>query len=257
MPRLSTEEITAIKLMTLRGDSLNRISRDLHLPKSSVYYHFKKLRGVTYAPPSITPQGTRIEGEICGIFAGDGSQNLAKTSYGYDTNIHFGRDAHDYAAYVKNIFETFFGKRWNLMQSDVALRLRTRSKDVFNYFSNYLDYDPHAKHCSVSLKDGISTEFKIGFLKGFLDTDGAVLKDKDIYLRIIYTTTSRRLAHQLANLLREFDIDSSIQLTVGKNKPLYRVRVSSRQASKFLMLTSPWKGRAFLNGSMFADVMGS
>lgn len=230
----------------LKGKSINFISRSLGLGKSTIYYHYKKTRGKKYLPPRFTKGTTEREGEIVGIFTGDGSQYFEPKKHSYEVNVHFGGHKSAYALYVKQLFENYFHKKFRLRKEKSGVfRLRTQSKAIFHYFFDYLAYNPRIKHCTVFLRSlALSAEFKKGFLRGLVDTDGSVLFNKltrRCFL-VVYYTTSQMLATQIHYLLNEFGILSSICVSHQKQyKPVYQVRVLSRCIDTFLKTVQPFK----------------
>ena len=228
-----------------KGTSINKISKLLSLGKSTIYYYYKKINGKKYVPPYVQPNFSEKEGEIVGIFAGDGSQYFAKGGH-YQVNVHFGGHRKEYALYVQKLFSDYFCKKFQLSNlNDGKLRLRTNSKDIFHYFKNYIEYNSKEKHCTVNLKTlNIPMKFKVGFIKGLVDTDGSVLYDKhDDAVRIFYYTTSEKLAEQISSILRELSIKNTCICRTDKKgrKPLYVVRVLEKEVYKFLNIVKPFK----------------
>ena len=248
MPRLSQEIIEYLKTAILRGTSINKISHESHLAKSTIYYYYKKFKGKKYVIPSFTPGYTETEGELVGIFAGDGSQYFYKKTYRYEVNIHFGIKNKEYAIYVQKLFESFFHHAFRLRaeKNGRILRLRIESKIVYNYFKNYLNYLPNIKHSTVKLKNMDNPhKFKIGFLRGLIDTDGSVLYKKDRKkVRVDYTTTSKELALQMGFLFKEMNISygSCVIRRPQKNeKDLYLIYILCVDTDKFLNMVKPFK----------------
>ncbi|MBS3104903.1 LAGLIDADG family homing endonuclease [Candidatus Woesearchaeota archaeon] len=228
-----------------KGTSINKISKLLSLGKSTIYYYYKKINGKKYVPPYVQPNFSEKEGEIVGIFTGDGSQYFAKGGH-YQVNVHFGGHRKEYALYVQKLFSDYFCKKFQLSNlNDGKLRLRTNSKDIFHYFKNYIEYNSKEKHCTVNLKTlNIPMKFKVGFIKGLVDTDGSVLYDKhDDAVRIFYYTTSEKLAEQISSILRELSIKNTCICRTDKKgrKPLYVVRVLEKEVYKFLNIVKPFK----------------
>ena len=196
---------------------------------------------------NVKPAFSEIEGEIVGIFAGDGSQHFEPKAYHYEVNVHFGKQNIEYALYVKNLFETFFNKKFRLEKQTLnCLRLRTYSKEIYHFFENYLEYIPQVKHSTVKLKSNtFSTEFKIGFLRGMLDTDGCIRHlPNEKRTRIFFCTTSEELSAQIKNILNEFKINNGRYVSVRKyrnEKPVYYVNVWKDSADKFINLIKPLK----------------
>ena len=228
------------------GKSINKISSTLNIPKSTIYYYYKKIKGKRYQEPQYDIEFSEKEGEIVGIFAGDGSQNYNKINCGYQTNIHFGNNV-PYVTYVKKLYETYFNKKWASWQENtkdgfIKYRLRVVDKKIFNYFEQYLNYEKSHKHDTVQLKPlSFPQGFKKGFLRGFLDTDGTIsLSDNRI--RIVYYTTSEILAQQIKKMCEEFKIFVSIQKRTRKQyKTLFNVYVLASSIDRFLNLIQPFK----------------
>ena len=96
MVRMTPEILQMIK----KGISLDKILR-----KVMIDYPYKNIRGRNYGEPTFRVRGSGKEGEIVGIFAGDGSQHFYKPGYHYRTNIHFGVYP-EYIFYVKELFDS-------------------------------------------------------------------------------------------------------------------------------------------------------
>ena len=116
-------------------------------------------------------------------------------------------------------------------------------KKIFFHFKNYLNYDSKVKHSTVCLKNlDFSEKFLIGFLRGFLDTDGTIALCSDRPMRIVYTTTSKKLSKQLNKILVKFDIKCGgyTQKRSGL-KDLYHVYILAGSNKTFLKLVKPFK----------------
>lgn len=230
------------------GDSINSISKSLNLAKSTIYYHYKKIRGKKYIDPVFDIGYTEREGEIVGIFAGDGSQYFEPKGFSYNTNVHFGKKNIDYARYVKTLFESYFNKKFRLYEGDRSLILTTQSKKIFNYFKNYLNYNSKSKHDSVELTSlNLPNKFLLGFLRGLIDTDGSVLSStKHKTIRVNFYTTSKNLSNQIKSLFDNlsFEYGFYIDKRPSKNyKDLYMLRLRVNSAIKFLKIVKPFKAR--------------
>jgi intein/homing endonuclease len=238
------EVIESIK----RGDSLNKISKRMGLYKSTIYYYYKKIKGKRYTKPNIKPVVyNRLEGEIVGIFAGDGSQHLEQKSYSYAVSVCFGNKNYDYALYVKTIYDNYFGKKISLLRNtENSIKLFTKSKDIFFHFHNYLDFDKRIKHSNVRLKTlKFPDEFLLGFIKGFLDTDGWISKAKDrTNPRIGFSTTSNKLALQIKEILNKFQIKCGMY-TINRShrgeKTMYNIQIWKESTDIFLNKVKPFK----------------
>lgn len=224
--------------------SINKISKELRLGKSTIYYYYKKIKGKKFVEPEFRLRNSRLEGEINGIFAGDGSQYYDAKRGHYEINVHFGAKNYWYAVYVKDLFEKFFNKNFRLhWDSETQIRIRTQSRKIFSYFQNYLSYKPQIKHCTVKLRKNCSLSFKIGFLKGMFDTDGCISYNHAGYsFSIFYTTTSKCLAYQMNKTLRQLGIENNVYVRhpVGE-KILFTVNVLAKGKNRFIKLVKPMK----------------
>lgn len=252
MKRLSTQKKEKIKILFDKGLSKHKIARMMNISRTAVRYicgHKGK-----YFPPikKIPVTYSEKSGEVAGIFAGDGSQYFAPKSYHYTVNVHFGMKNLKYLLYVKELYEKFFNKKFRIEKSNpTTLRLTTYSKEIYNFFKNYLDYDPRVKHSTVRLKNiKFPLNFKIGFLRGLLDTDGTIARiEHERVRRISYCTTSEALAAQI------FDIITNLKFKCGlyKNrrpyrneKTVYYVNIWKNSVDKFINLVKPlkaWTGK--------------
>ena len=162
MPRLSLQVRNELVLLINRNVSINKISKKLNLAKSTIYYYYKKIKGRKIPLPKFEIGLSEKEGEIVGIFAGDGSQYFNKKNYKYEVNVHFGQHNYDYLLYVKKLYESFFNKKFFIVKEHkIPRRIRINSKAIFYYFDNYLTYKKSSKHNTVELR---SLEFPKKFL---------------------------------------------------------------------------------------------
>jgi hypothetical protein len=224
--------------------SINNISKEMGLAKSTIYYYYKKIKGRKFKKLNLKPGYSRREGEIVGIFAGDGSQYYNKKHCAYQVNVHFGKKNKDYMEYVKRLYELYFKKKFNITKEERTIKIRTRSKEIYNYFHHYIDFKPQIKHCTVKLKTlDLSMEFKLGFLKGFVDTDGSVLlKKQRKKIRVAFYTTSEALANQIRDILSEIDIKCGVYIRKKEGlKDCYTVQLRQRHVIKFLNVVKPFK----------------
>ena len=74
LSRLKPKTKKKMLRMIKTKESLNKIARATGLKKTTIYYYSRKLNGRTYFEPEFELAYSEVEGEIAGIFAGDGSQ---------------------------------------------------------------------------------------------------------------------------------------------------------------------------------------
>lgn len=250
MNRLNAR-IKSIVISSIKNkDSINKICSKTGLAKSTVYYYYKKINGKKYKSPNCSITFSDYGGEIVGIFSGDGSQYHYLPNGNYFTTIHFGNVV-GYVDYVKNIYDSFFEKPWRKWKEStkeglIKYRLRVSDKKIFHFFKSYLDYDPKSKHNTCAIKNiALTRPFKIGFLRGFFDTDGCLSTSND-RVRVFYYTTSQKLADQMKCFLEELGISSTIRCERRKNlgwKDLFVLRIREKEVNKFLNLVKPFKAR--------------
>ncbi|MDO8538381.1 MAG: LAGLIDADG family homing endonuclease [archaeon] len=243
LSKLGSRKKSNLLAMIKNGDSLNTISQTLGISKTTIYYYSRKIKGGrTYIEPEFETNYSEVEGEVVGIFSGDGSQHYEKKKCHYYVNVHFGHT--DYVWYVKKLFENYFNKKFRLQEDKNGnYRLVVVSKKIFMHFKNYIDYIPQIKHCTVRLKNlDFPKKFLIGFLRGLLDTDGTIALCKDRKFRIGYYTTSHSLAQQIKEILCIFDIKcgSCVSKRLGY-KDLYQVYILAGSNMLFLETIKPFK----------------
>ena len=249
MRRLTPNEKELIIKLIWEGVSLNKISLLTKRRKSVLYYYYKKIKGKKYKEPQFEITFSESEGEIVGIFAGDGSQYYAKSNGAYQVNVHFG-NVPEYISYVKELYESYFGKKWaeNMHVNhypNPTYRIRVSDKKIYFFFWNYLEYVSQIKHCTVRLKTmDFPKKFKIGFLRGLLDTDGCVYTNGK-YISIRYYTTSSALAEQICSLLSSLGIVSSLYRIVSKKgyKDIFVIQIWAKSKDRFLNMIKPFKAR--------------
>jgi hypothetical protein len=240
-----------IKIIDLikRGVSINNISKITKIGKSTIYYYYKKIRGRKNKLLNLNPSYTMKEGEIVGIFVGDGCHHFEKKGYHYFINVYFGIKNRDYLIYIKNLYESYFKKSFRIIIYQNKSVITTYSKEISEYFKNYIDFNPKIKHSTVKLKTlNLPIEFKIGFIKGLLDTDGCIFFNKsEKRKRIYFTTTSLELAKQTVCMLKEdFDVPCSMYTILSRyknRKDTYNTYILSKGVDKFLNIFKPFKNK--------------
>ena len=244
--RLTKKELKTIINLIKKGNSLNSIVKLTGKNKTTIYYHFREIKGRVYPKIKLNQRFTEKEGEIVGIFAGDGSQYFDPKGYHYQVNIHFGSKNKDYVFYVKNLFEDYFNHKFNFFEDKKrhTIRLRINSKKVFNYFKHYLDYNSKTKHSTVKLKSlNLPKEFIIGFLRGLIDTDGSVLYNKyENGINVSFCTTSLELINQVKQVFDEYNFKYSYFVRKHKSyKDLHNIKLWKRSVEPFLNHIKPFK----------------
>ena len=186
------------KDMIREGKSLNFISRETGLSKSTLYYHYKQIKGRKIKLVNTNFRTKNQLGEFLGIFSGDGSFSLNK-NYHYTIRISIGYYEKEYAYYLESFFERIFNKKPRLYYLKYkgnfsVIILVYDSKVIYNLITDYLYWESKKTYSiklrNLNLKE---KEFNKGFLKGLIDTDGNYYGPKR---RLSFSTTSYELAKQ-------------------------------------------------------------
>jgi len=222
------------------GTSINKISKGLNLGKSTIYYHYKKIKGKRYKEPQFISNLSKEEGEILGIIIGDGSLFYRKNNWNYCIKIRFGKINKEYSIYVKKILERFFKKKFYLYEDcKDKLSLITTDKKIYNHLMNFIDFNKGRKYSTVKVKNlkKLPNSFKKGLIKGLIDTDGSVCQGKDGRIRIGFYTTSKKLSKQFVELLKQFNFKYGYYITKPKSHYMQR----KEYKSNILYSTYIWK----------------
>ena len=226
-----------------QNKSLNQISKELKLNKTTVYYWYKKLGKSRVIKINVKNVGdNELTGEFMGIFAGDGDYHLSKV---YHHNITISLDSRDikYINHVKLLISELFSKNpYVYMRKDQnEASVRMRSKDIYLLIKNYLSWNGRKSH-SVCLKNDIkiySKKFLKGFIRGLFDTDGFIDRNKS---RAIFGTVSECLSRNVEETLGLFKIDYKKNIRIdkrGNRKPLILIEISRNHVNKFFNLIEP------------------
>ena len=249
MKRLTANQKETIISGINNGVSIKKLAKEMDLAKSTIYYYYKKIKGKRYKAPHYEVAFSEIEGEIVGIFAGDGSQCYSKNEGHYINVVHFGN--YDYMIYVKGLFEKYFNRNFSIVTiPSVCIRWKTRyriiayDKKIFNYFYSYIEYERTHKHDTVKLNSlDLPDSFKIGFLRGFVDTDGWVGLRHGKHAVVFYTT-SQSLAEQIQIMLNELKLHCGVYIRYKEHyKPLYHIQLRAGSVDRFLSIVQPFKAK--------------
>ncbi len=138
---LCAAQIAQIHDGVLRGQSLNQITAILQKPKSSVYYQFRKIKGMTLKPMLIDDSNQELVGELMGLFAGDGSFYKSK-DYKYNIRLHFCvRDEKYIALLQRDVLSRIFSKLPFKLYQENRLSLSYNSKEMYRFVREYLEWD--------------------------------------------------------------------------------------------------------------------
>ena len=230
----TSKEVKEIKKLASKGKSVNTIKECLDLPKSTVYYHFKKEVGQKQKENAIEiPKDEEVKGELCGIFAGDG--NFHKDNNGH-YRIQFFLNCNDeYWKKLEEFLSDKLHKKPMVFHNKEKSRtvIRYNSKELYKMIKQHLEWEGDKTVLIGLKKDQKLGRFKIGFLRGLIDTDG--YKEKK-FRRYIYGTISRNLRNNFSKILNELDISHTNYKEEARKdawKDMYKVRMSGDSVEVF------------------------
>ena len=211
------------------GLSINEIISKTGGNKSSIYYHYKKIRGKKFASVNISNLNSMDLGEFLGIFAGD--------LYQYKIRIYSGYYEKEYWTYLKNFFTRIFVKSprsYVYLKGNVVIT-EYYSKDIYNLIRKYLVWGTN-KTKSIRLKKlgSYDVEFLIGFLRGLFDTDGGINNAKN---KTAFGTSSKFLAYQIKHILEVLELNPGFYKY--KNKDFWYIDLYGQRTDKFMRLVKP------------------
>jgi len=191
-----------------KGVSIPNISKFLNVGRSTIYYHYKKIKGRKYPLVNLS-NNDKVKGEFLGVFSGDGNFFFDKNGHHYRICISLHAiDDKDYGFYLKEVIKKNFNKKVRVyFTKDNALRLVFYSKKIYQLIDEYLNIKGY-KTLNISLKKSIfslSDDFLTYFVRGVIDTDGHVNKHSQIILGLI----SKRLILQISNILKLYNVNYS------------------------------------------------
>ena len=236
----SPQEIKKIKQLAEKGDSVNQIKETLDLPKSTVYYHFKKVVGQKQKENALkVPEEDEIKGEICGIFAGDGYVYVRGDGH-YEITITLNIND-DYWRHLTTFFYENLGKRPQVIREKPSgrVRLRYSSKKLYQLFREYLTWAEKDKTGTIHIKKEVSQDFEIGFARGLIDTDGSKIKKERTYR---YGTISKDLAKDFCEILKHLHIEYSCRKSIDKRencRDMFRVHIYGDEAERMNKIIGP------------------
>lgn len=230
--------------MIRRGISLNKINKATGLGKSTLYFHYKKLKGKKTIPIKFNFSNETEIGEFMGIFAGDGSfYKQIKTSH-YVIRVYVGYYELNYAEYLRDTFSKWFTKKPAIYftyyrGNRSAVIIQYYSKDIYLLIKKYLEWSG-IKTYSIGLKnlDIKKHNFNIGFLRGLIDTDGNFYAPKR---RISFSSTSKKLSDQAYSIMKEIGgVTPNLNIIKKEGRhDLYTLALHGKNAKRLIKIIQP------------------
>lgn len=236
--RLNPSELEKIKWMIINNFSLNNIVKITGKNKTTIYYYFRNIKGKTVNPITVDESDTELIGEFIGLFAGDGCFYKDKRGH-YKIHLFFNITEEKYVNELKVILTKIFGKQPAQRREHNKIILLYYSKNIYKLIRTYLDWnDTGRKTHSIHLKESTySQEFKIGFLRGSLDSDG-YFSDKTI----MFASSSKKLIENIKSFLQDLNIPYHYNEYVEKRLNrvnMHHVNIRRPDREKFLRIINP------------------
>jgi hypothetical protein len=238
--RLTGEELKQINSLIKEGCSLKKIAKQTGKSKTTIYHHFMKIRGKTNIPVSIDIKNQDSLGYFIGFFAGDGYFFKSK-GYNYRIFLFFGPNEINLKNQVKTMLTLLFNKEPCEAKEENMLILYYSSKEISLLIKDYLYWkDKTQKTYSVCLKKrSYSTDFKIGFLRGCIDSDGHISKNK-----LVFSSVSVELIKNIGTFLDDLHILNNYYINKDKRpnrKAVHNIFIRKRNHQLFLDIINPIK----------------
>ena len=240
MKRLTNSELKKINVLIEKGNSLNKIHKELNKSKTTIYYHFRKRKGLTTKRIEKINKDEKLLGEFLGLFAGDGYLDKTK-DYKYRIFLFFNKKKEkEYTnLLIKNVLLELFNKKPMVIDRKNVIALTYYSKIIYKLVNEYLNWDKsNKKTYSIELRNKKhSVEFMKGFIRGSLDSDGYLSKNK-----ISFATVSPGLAEDISLFLTKLGIKHSKTLLKEKRenrKDIFHLFISRYDHKKFMETIKP------------------
>lgn len=247
--RLIAYEIMLITDLIKHKFSLRAIAQELGKSKTTIYYHFRKIRGKTYEPLKINTKNQEDIGEFMGLFAGDGSF-FKDSNYHYIVRLHFNVTEVKFTEdLIQNVLMHLFKRKPRIFISKGnVISLIYYSKEIYNFIRQYLVWNKNGrKTYSVHLIRRNHTKgFMKGFLRGSVDSDGHIGAKNNIS----FASVSKRLIDDIKDYLNKFNFEYGLSCydRGGNRKRIYHIRLRRKEYRRFITLINPRNKKPALAG---------
>lgn len=240
--RLSSQEIKDIQALAKKGLSLKHISAQLHVPKTTVYYHIREYcKKMTYMDMKVLSK--KEKGYLVGMFVGDGNLIVKRKRGRYLTK--FALDAErdqDIADYMLSLFKKA-GKRITRYVERNSLTFKVYSKDFVEFLLKHVMYikqrDSRRKLKILTNPEKWTTAFKFGFVSGLIDSDGHVYynRRKTKHFGVLIKTADNAFRDQLTEILTTLGIEATTYTAKRyeksySKKPQYVVYIPTKELER-------------------------
>ena len=227
MKRLSSKEIKYLK-KTSKICSLNSLVKITGIPKSTIYYHVKNnVRKVSKFNINKLDEWER--GYIVGLFISDGTLHFDKEKYRYIIRFFLNNKSEwKIARRIMNILgKSELRSHANVYKGN-RLVVSCYSKILYTYLNSFVFYkriNGRRKKFDMIDMTEYSRLFKLGFIASYIDGDGYIGPDKSKNVRVLISTSRKRIAIKLKSVLESIDIKNTLQH--NRKRDQYFIRLST------------------------------
>ena len=187
-------------------------------------------------------------GELLGVFVGDGYIYLDRKAYKYSTRFFFNLTEEKYAKDLSDFFEENFSKKPNMRKEKYnrIITITYYTKRLYHFILEHVGWSisrniigHNKKSRTVFLKNiNRSKKFKIGFLRGCLDSDGHISKNK-----INFASASKRLIETIGLFLEDVGIKNFNMWYYddkrGNRVGIYHIDINRPERKRFIKTIKP------------------
>lgn len=246
MKRLTKKEKGLVIKLMKQGKSLNHISKHTKRGKSTIYYYYKKIFGKKFKNVEVNYESDEFVGELVGIFVGDGGHFYDTKRKAHAIRFYFNNSEKEYVTEILQLLHKNLNKKSHLYRVKNVLIIRYYSKILYDFLMKYVRWEksgdprrPNKKSRTVSLRSiDVSREFKIGFLRGFIDTDGHISNKK-----IVFSSSSNKIIQQSISFLNDLGF-KELKLYVYKDRrgnrvDMHHINIRKGERDKFFQVIKP------------------
>ncbi len=233
---MELELLNKIKKEYLSGESLNYLSKEYNIPKSTLHYNLSKLNIIRKMNiiTQLKSGNELLIGTFIGIWAGDGSKFRDRGRY--VTKIHLHKANTTLILFIKEIIYDLFDKRATLcFDGGNRASLRFYNKFIHEFIEKYLFFKDN-KCLSVKLKEELN-EYSKDFLDGFIL--GLTLSDGSIRNNIfVYSTISNNLKDNVISLLNSEEFSPKLYIHKREKYGWYdlnQIRLRKKLTTKLII----------------------
>jgi intein/homing endonuclease len=166
--------------------------------------------------------------ELVGILIGDGNLWSNRTHWRIEVTGDKQKDRSYLLSYVKPLFENYTSSKIIVRKRQRALRLRVCSKELFHILTSLGLKQRREKILNLSFLKKLDISKRLLVLRGLVDTDGSVYKNKRGITYVQIATVSEFLAKWIKETLEKVNFKPHISRCSDKRpnrKDVFRVYV--------------------------------